>query len=142
MILWCGLTNHTNFSNNATQKPVQGYVGPPCPATQCGKCFSIKNIGPYGGNFPENMIGGNVTVEIIDACPATNAFNYCKSTIPIAERCGDPNTNSIDIDETAYQALTGIIWDSVSFKPFTFLRSIDLFIERIQSANRDHSSGL
>ena len=40
-------------------------------------------------------------------CPASSAANFCKTAVPATQRCGDPNTNAFDIDESAYEALTG-----------------------------------
>ena len=34
-------------------------------------------------------------------------MNYCKTDISANQRCGDGSTNSLDIDETAYESLTG-----------------------------------
>ena len=48
-----------------------------------------------------------MTVQIIDSCPAESAYNFCKTDVPAAERCGSSSTNSLDIDQSAYQALTG-----------------------------------
>lgn len=48
-----------------------------------------------------------MVVQIIDACPASSAFNFCKTGVPLNERCGDSSVNSLDIDITAYQKLTG-----------------------------------
>lgn len=57
-------------------------------------------------------------MQIIDSCPATNALNYCKAnapySVPAYERCGDANTNQLDIDVGAYEALTGQKWTSSS----------------------------
>ena len=51
--------------------------------------------------------GNSITVQIIDACPATSASNYCKTDVPSNQRCGDSGTNQLDIDSNAYMALTG-----------------------------------
>lgn len=42
-------------------------------------------------------------MQIIDACPASNAFNFCKTEVPADERCSDRNANSLDIDISAYK---------------------------------------
>ncbi|KAL8684712.1 MAG: hypothetical protein Q9224_006173, partial [Gallowayella concinna] len=50
---------------------------------------------------------------IIDACPANTAFNYCKAfatngmdIVEPRDRCGDPGTNNLDLDESAYSKLS------------------------------------
>ena len=45
-------------------------------------------------------------MELVDACPAGHALNYCKTEIPLDERCGSNQTNSLDIDVHAYRELT------------------------------------
>ena len=59
-------------------------------------------------------IGNSVIVQIIDSCPQTNPQNYCKTDMAANQRCEDPNTNQLDIDESAYEALTGQASGSVS----------------------------
>ncbi|KAL8642201.1 MAG: hypothetical protein Q9228_001077 [Teloschistes exilis] len=89
------------------------YQTPYCPGAQCGKCYTVTN----------KATGKKVTVQIIDACPALTAWNYCKAivtpgkdAVPANQRCGDPNTNQVDIDEAAYPALTnGQAYVSVSY---------------------------
>ena len=53
-------------------------------------------------------------VQIIDACPHTSAWNYCKTDTALDQRCGDYQTNQLDIDQSAYVALTGEAFGSVS----------------------------
>lgn len=86
--------------------PVPSYVAPSCPQTNCNQCFQVCNQGGYDG-ASVGGIGNCITVNIIDVCPAESAQNFCKTEVPAAERCGDGSTNSLDIDESAYQALTG-----------------------------------
>lgn len=95
------------------QSPVQGYLGPACHHTKCGTCYKVTNAGGYGGSSVDRAGSGTVTVQIIDACPASSAFNFCKTEVPANERCGDGSTNSLDIDISAYQQLTGKQWKSV-----------------------------
>lgn len=52
-------------------------------------------------------------VQIIDACPASSAFNFCNTEVPPNERCGDSSVNSLDIDITTYQTITGTPFRSV-----------------------------
>jgi hypothetical protein len=59
-------------------------------------------------------VGNSVIVDIIDVCPSVSAYNYCKTDVPADERCGSSSSNSLDIDISAYQALTGSSWSSVS----------------------------
>lgn len=95
------------------QSVVPGYTGPACPHTKCGICYKVTNLGGYGGSSVGQVGSGIVTVQIIDACPASSAFNYCKTEIPANERCSDMSANSLDIDTRAYQQLTGTPWKAV-----------------------------
>lgn len=94
-------------------------MGPACPSVNCGTCYRVDNIGPYGSSS-NDVIYGSVIVEIVDACPAGNAQNYCKTEVPLDERCGSNQTNSLDIDVSAYKELTssesggGADWGVVS----------------------------
>ncbi|KAL8739198.1 MAG: hypothetical protein Q9181_000089 [Wetmoreana brouardii] len=72
------------------------YKPPFCSGARCGTCYTITNT--------DNQ--KKVTVQILDACPAQTAWNYCKTTIAANQRCGDPDTNQVDIDLAAYPALT------------------------------------
>ena len=54
----------------------------------------------------------SIVVQIIDACPAGSALNYCKTDINLDERCGQGN--SLDIDFSGYLGLTGRAYDPVS----------------------------
>ena len=89
-----------------------GYQGPPCPTSNCGICYRVTNQGGYGG-AGIGGVGNSIVVQIIDSCPASHADNYCKTNVPGDERCA-PGTNALDIDESAYQALTGQPFGSVS----------------------------
>lgn len=103
-----------DMSKCAGQGTVAGYQGPSCPKSNCGKCYKVTNQGGFGGA----AIGGtgkSVTVQIIDSCPSTHAENFCKTDVPAQERCEDHGTNALDIDETAYAALTGTIFGAVRF---------------------------
>ena len=59
--------------------------------------------------------GNSVIVQIIDACPASSAYNFCKTDVPANQRCGAAGVNQLDIDQSAYQALTGQPFGAVSF---------------------------
>ncbi|MCJ1302054.1 hypothetical protein MMC08_004855, partial [Hypocenomyce scalaris] len=100
-------TNITITHNTTT--PYPGYNGPSCPRTNCGLCYQVATTGYLGVNL--GSTGRNITVQIIDSCPASNAFNYCKAnapdSFPADQRCGDPSTNQLDIDVGGYEALTG-----------------------------------
>ncbi|KAI9654326.1 MAG: hypothetical protein M1821_006642 [Bathelium mastoideum] len=102
-----------NYDNCNGQTPKSGYSGPACPTTNCGKCYLVTNEGGYGG-ASVGGVGRSVTVQIIDSCPSVSAFNYCKTDVPADERCGSSSTNALDIDQNAYQALTGQSFGSVS----------------------------
>lgn len=69
------------------------------------------NKGGLGGEA--SGVGQSITVQIIDACPAENAYNFCKTSIDAKQKCMDPGTNSLDIDQNAYTALTGRSYASV-----------------------------
>ncbi|KAJ5625740.1 hypothetical protein N7510_002049 [Penicillium lagena] len=100
-------------NNSDGQNPVSGYTGPACPTTTCGECFQVCNTGGYGG-ASVGGVGNCVTVNVIDSCPSESAYNFCKTDVPADERCGSSSTNSIDIDVSAYTALTGTGWSSGS----------------------------
>ena len=107
----CSGTKDT--SQCAGQSPVAGYHPPSCPPTNCGKCFTVTNVGGIGGGRAGGT-GKSIVVEIVDACPATNAANYCKTDIPADQRCEAGGTDMLDIDQSAYQALTGRPFGGVS----------------------------
>jgi len=96
---------------------VGGYPHPGCQNVQgsCGKCYSVSNFGAYPTDTGA-QIGKTIVVQIVDACPAGSALNYCKvkenPPIPADERCGAGN--SLDIDYSAYKDLTGTDYTSVS----------------------------
>lgn len=88
------------------QTPIAGYMGPQCETNRCGTCYSVTNEGGHGGDA--SGVGKSIVVQIIDACPATNAWNFCKTDNPDpAQKCMDPGTNSLDIELEAYTELTG-----------------------------------
>ncbi|MCJ1421175.1 hypothetical protein MMC32_007537 [Xylographa parallela] len=96
------------------QSPAGDYAGPACPRANCGVCYQVTNLGPYGSGAPATAAVGarSVVVQIIDSCPSTSAWNFCKTDVPSDERCGSAGTNSLDIDLGAYRALTGGAWDN------------------------------
>ncbi|KAK3670157.1 hypothetical protein LTR78_010004 [Recurvomyces mirabilis] len=106
--IWSGskCSGSINSSKCNGQLPVSGYSGPACPTTTCGECFRVCNKGGYGGAFIGG-VGNCVIANVIDVCPSESAYNFCKTDVPAAERCGTSSTNSIDLDESAYSALTG-----------------------------------
>ncbi|KAI4202340.1 MAG: hypothetical protein LQ348_001512 [Seirophora lacunosa] len=84
--------------------PNYSYIAPGCPDAPCGRCYTITN----------NANQKKITVQVVDACPKDTAWNYCKAlatsptdNIPANQRCADPDTNQVDIDVSAYPALTG-----------------------------------
>ena len=85
-----------------------------CPKTNCGKCYRVTNQGALPGTGPVGGVGNSVIVQIIDSCPQTNPQNYCKTDMAANERCQDASTNQLDIDNSAYEALTGQAFGSVS----------------------------
>ena len=105
-------TKLTTTSSNG-QQPIPGYQGPSCPTANCGICYRVTNQGGYGGS-DVGGVGNSVVVQIIDSCPASHADNFCKTNVPGDERCA-PGSNTMDIDQSAYQALTGQPLGSVSY---------------------------
>ena len=108
---------------NGGQYPSPNYIAPSCPpaAVKCGTCHRVDNIGPYGSSSNVDQIYGTVIVEIVDACPAGNAQNYCKTKVAADQRCGSNRTNSLDVDVGAYKNLTlgmngGVEWNAVSLE--------------------------
>ncbi|KAI4149152.1 MAG: hypothetical protein L6R39_002589 [Caloplaca ligustica] len=102
------------------QVPISAYVPPSCETNRCGQCYQVTNQGGRGGDA--SGVGQSIVVQIIDACPATNAWNFCKTDVPdLAQKCMDPGTNSLDIALEAYTGLTGQSYASV--KPATGLVS-------------------
>ncbi|KAL8811935.1 MAG: hypothetical protein Q9200_001403 [Gallowayella weberi] len=96
-------TAQPNLSYKLPKSDGSDYKPPFCPGARCGTCYTVTN--------PRN--GNKVTVQIIDACPANTAFNYCKGfatnskdIVEPRDRCGDPGTNSLDLDESAYSKLS------------------------------------
>ena len=100
-------------------KPISNYIGPSCPHSQCPDvnptCYRVDNLGEIApvGQTPAlgSKVVGSVTVQIIDACPAGSAWNFCKNNavpeIDPRQRCASAGTNELDIDEPAYEKLTG-----------------------------------
>lgn len=95
------------------QSPQNGYMPPRCPRGNCGLCYRVTNKGGHKGAAMHG-IGKSIIVQIIDSCPSTNAANFCKMNLPASERCESRNTNQLDIDKSAYKALTGQEYGYVS----------------------------
>lgn len=100
----CSATIDT--SKCSGQNPISGYVGPACPKGNCLLCYKVTNNGAVG-SATIGGIGNSITVQIIDSCPSVSAFNFCKTDVPLDQRCMSSTTNSLDIDESSYMALTG-----------------------------------
>ena len=101
-----------DMANCQNEAPVASYEAPACPTTNCGLCYQVTNLGGYNGSTIGGS-GNSVIVQIIDSCPSVSAWNYCKTEVPTNERCGNPKVNSMDIDQSAYGALTGVDFDWV-----------------------------
>lgn len=97
-------------SNCDGQLPIVA-AAPECPRGNCGKCYKVTNNGGIGATI--GGMGNFVIVQIIDSCPAVSPSNYCKTDMPLNQRCGDASTNQLDIDQSAYMALTGQLFGSV-----------------------------
>ncbi|KAI0477081.1 hypothetical protein GGR56DRAFT_635749 [Xylariaceae sp. FL0804] len=102
-----------DYSECDGQVPVSGYSGPSCPTTNCGTCYTVTNEGGYDGASASGT-GNSITVQIIDSCPSVSAYNFCKTDVPDDERCESSTTNALDIDVSAYEALTGSAWTDTS----------------------------
>ena len=98
-------TGSVDMSQCNGQVPVAGYVVPSCAKGNCGQCYTVTHTGSVGSAV--GGVGNTITVQIIDVCPSTSAQNFCKTDMPANQRCGDPTTNQLDIDSSAYMALTG-----------------------------------
>ena len=98
-------TGKVDMSQCNGQSPVAGYVPPSCARGNCGQCYTVTHTGSIGSSV--GGMGNTITVQIIDVCPSTSAQNFCKTDMPANQRCGDPTTNQLDIDTSAYMALTG-----------------------------------
>ena len=98
-------TGRVDMSQCNGQSPVAGYVVPSCAKGNCGQCYTVTHTGSLGSSI--GGVGNTITVQIIDVCPSTSAQNFCKTDMPANQRCGDPTTNQLDIDSSAYLALTG-----------------------------------
>ena len=105
-------SGNVDMGNCNGQSPVGGYVPPSCPTSNCGVCYSVTNQGGADGGSASG-VGQSVIVQIVDSCPSTNAYNYCKTDVPAEQRC-ESSSNALDIDQAAYQALTGQPYGSVS----------------------------
>ena len=94
---------------------VPSYQKPSCPpylsnaSKGCGACWKVTNQGSMDPHHAIGGVGSSVVVQIIDACPAYSAENYCKSLVGVAPegRCGAIGTDALDIDLSAYGDLTG-----------------------------------
>ncbi|KAL8953757.1 MAG: hypothetical protein Q9222_000439 [Ikaeria aurantiellina] len=76
-----------------------------------GQCFQSVDMGGISGDI--SGVGKSIVVQIIDACPAENAWNYCKTDQPDKrQKCMDRNTNSLDIEVNSYTELTGVAYAS------------------------------
>lgn len=88
------------------QSPIDTYAPPRCPTNNCGTCYQVTNAGGLEG-AKAGGTGQSIIVQIIDSCPSTNAWNFCKTDVGPEQRCGADGVNHMDIDQSAYSALTG-----------------------------------
>jgi NAD-dependent dihydropyrimidine dehydrogenase PreA subunit len=100
------------FAFSFGQKAVHHVQLPWCPRSNCGICYRVTNQGGYAGGHIGG-VGNSVVVQIVDSCPASHPANFCKTNVPADQRCA-PGVNTLDIDESAYLALTGQPFGSVS----------------------------
>lgn len=73
---------------------------PSVPTGNCGLCCKVTNKGGHGGVYV-NGVGTSIIVQIIDSFPAVNAWNSCKTDIPVNEKCRSFRTNQLDADLSA-----------------------------------------
>ena len=94
------------------------YPAPQCPRKYCGCTYHVMNMGALSQSSSPGQVQGvgskNIVVQIVDACPSTHPQNFCKTNIPTNQRCMDPTSNQLDIDQSAYLALTGVPFGDVS----------------------------
>ena len=117
----CSTGDITGGSTGVLPTPTSGYRPPNCKnSVPCNMCFKVTNQGALGQWNGKDVGGKNncAYVKIIDSCPHNSAYNYCKQVanppIPTNQRCMAQGQNALDMDEHAYQQLTGI--DYVSAK--------------------------
>ncbi|MCJ1267872.1 hypothetical protein MMC22_007758 [Lobaria immixta] len=106
------------------QSPMAGYRPPQCPKCNCGTCYKVTNRGGHRG-AKIGGIGKSIIAQIIDSCPSVHPENYCKTDMAADERCTSKTMNQLDIDKTAYRALTGQDHGFTKISPsaFTMLSS-------------------
>ncbi len=107
-----------NPSNCNGKSPIIA-AAPECPRGNCGTCYKVTNNGGIGSTI--GGVGNSIIVQIIDSCPSVSPINYCKTNMPLNQRCGDANTNQLDIDQSAYMPLTGQAFGSVSAQPSRYM---------------------
>jgi len=100
----CGGSIDTTQCNGQT--PIDTYAPPRCPTGNCGTCYQVTNAGGMEG-AEAGGTGQSIIVQIIDSCPSTNAWNFCKTDVSPEQRCGAGGVNHLDIDQSAHSALTG-----------------------------------
>lgn len=113
------------------------YQGPDCSipkSTTCGLCFKVENLGDIASP-PLTTPIGTATVQIIDACPAGHAQNFCKTDLAANQRCQDPSTNSLDIDRDAYRQLTGFDYLDTAHVSFVFVFAEGNRVDELQNNN-------
>lgn len=72
------------------------------------------------GGHRGSAVGGqgkSIKIQIIDSCPSTNAWNFCKTDMDPEEKCMSSSINSLDIERNAYYELTGqspgSVWSTI-----------------------------
>lgn len=96
-----------NAFKSATQEDMEG----PALAVLAIVLRSISSMCKNHASFPHLIMVGS---DLRPRCPSESAFNFCKTDVPAPERCGSSSTNSFDIDQSAYLALTGTSWTTSS----------------------------
>ncbi|KAL9036117.1 MAG: hypothetical protein Q9214_006281, partial [Letrouitia sp. 1 TL-2023] len=72
------------------------YTAPDCMKAKCGTCYDVRN----------KANNKKIVVQILDGCPSSSAWNYCKTGVNPASRCMQPNLNALDIETDAYYKLS------------------------------------
>ncbi|KAI4160773.1 MAG: hypothetical protein LQ342_005486 [Letrouitia transgressa] len=105
--LSAGLCNYTDSDRAHTMEedaPGQSYklpnpytyIAPDCKKAKCGTCYDVRN----------KANNKKIVVQILDGCPSSSAWNYCKTGIDPASKCMQPNLNALDIEKDAYSKLS------------------------------------
>lgn len=117
----CPATHFNCVNGGPVASDGGAYAGPACPQNACGTCYNVTNMGGFNGDM--TGAGNSVLVTIVDACPSNSGDNVCKTDPDPRDKCAS-SENALDIDLPAYQALTGVPYQSVSGFSSRFWRKV------------------